>query len=160
MRKDNSRSRFTPRNILLGFVVSACIFMVTNRIIGTNTTGTGRLENYRDTISGIRENLLLGQGPSLFSINVTENTYLTLLSYYGLIGLALLLAIVFATTLSLMKTPRNERHSFHITVAIFLVASAGESLLTGGSRDTGLFYLLVLLALTRGQPSRKYLPQP
>jgi hypothetical protein len=158
--KDNSYSRMTPRNFLAGLVVAGCIFMVTQRIIGTNTTGTGRLENYRNSLSAIRENLLLGQGPSLFSINSTENTYLTLLSYYGLIGLALLLAIVFATILSLMKTPRSERHSFHMTVAIFLVATAGESLLTGGSRDTGLFYFLVLLALTRVQPSRKYLPQP
>jgi O-antigen ligase len=129
-------------------------------IIGSNTTGTGRLENNLKIISEIGDNLLLGQGPSLFSINSTENTILTLLSYYGLIGIALLLAIAFALTLKFIKTPRNERNSFHITFAVFIVAGTGESLLAGTSQDTGLFYFLILLALTRVEPSRKVLPQP
>jgi hypothetical protein len=69
-----------------------------------------------------------------------------------------MLAIALAFTSIFRKIPRNERHSFLFALAIFLVASTGETLLTGASQDTGLFYLLVLLTLTRGEPSRKALP--
>ena len=156
----HSRRRFTPRKIILGFTIACFIAVVARQIIGSNTTGTGRIENYRNTISAIRSNLLLGQGPSIFSINSTENTILTLLSFYGLIGLAFLVSIAFALTLKFRKTSRDERDSFHFTLAIFLIASAGETLLTGASQDTGLFYLLVLLVLTRVVPSSKDLPNP
>lgn len=92
----HSRRRFTPRKIILGFTIACFIAVVARQITGSNTTGTGRIENYRNTISAIRSNLLLGQGPSIFSINSTENTILTLLSFYGLIGLAFLVSIAFA----------------------------------------------------------------
>jgi hypothetical protein len=153
--KAHSRKRFTPRKMFLGFTIACCIAVVTRQIVGSNTTGTGRLENNRNTISAIRSNLLLGQGPSIFSITGTENTILTLLSYYGLIGLVFMLTIAFAFTLKFRIMPRNERYSLYITLAIFLVATTGESLLAGTSQDTGVFYLLVLLALTRGVPSSK-----
>jgi len=156
--KAHSRRRFTLRKIFIGLTSAFCVALVARQIIGSNTTGTGRLENNRNTISAIRSNLLLGQGPSIFSINSTENTILTLLSFYGLIGLAFMLAIALAFTLIFRKMPRNERYSFLFTLAIFLVASTGETLLTGASQDTGLFYLLVLLALTRVEPSRNTLP--
>jgi hypothetical protein len=156
--KAHSRRRFTLRKIFIGLTSAFCVALVARQIIGSNTTGTGRLENNRNTISAIRSNLLLGQGPSIFSINSTENTILTLLSFYGLIGLAFMLAIALAFTSIFRKIPRNERHSFLFALAIFLVASTGETLLTGASQDTGLFYLLVLLTLTRGEPSRKALP--
>jgi len=158
--KAHSRRRFTLRKIFIGLTSAFCVALVARQIIGSNTTGTGRLENNRNTISAIRSNLLLGQGPSIFSINSTENTILTLLSFYGLIGLAFLLTIAFALILKLRKTPYNERYSFYFTLAIFLVASAGESLLTGASLDIGLFYFLVLLALSRVETSRKVLPNP
>jgi len=156
--KAHSRRRFTLRKIFIGLTSAFCVALVARQIIGSNTTGTGRIENNRNTISAIRSNLLLGQGPSIFSINSTENTILTLLSFYGLIGLAFMLAIALAFTLIFRKMPRNERYSFLFTLAIFLVASTGETLLTGASQDTGLFYLLVLLALTRVEPSRNTLP--
>ena len=156
--KAHSRRRFTLRKIFIGLTSAFCLALVARQIIGSNTTGTGRLENNRNTISAIRSNLLLGQGPSIFSINSTENTILTLLSFYGLIGLAFMLAIALAFTSIFRKIPRNERHSFLFALAIFLVASTGETLLTGASQDTGLFYLLVLLTLTRGEPSSKALP--
>jgi O-antigen ligase len=88
-------------------------------------------------------------GPSIFSVNNTENTVLTILSFYGFTGLALVLTLIFALILKFRKIPRNERYSFKFTLAVFLVASAGEGLLAGTSRDTGLFYLIVLLTLTR-----------
>ena len=160
LSKSHLRRRFTPRKILIGFTSICCVAVVARQILGSNTTGTGRIENYVNTIGSIRGNLLLGNGPSIFSINSTENTILTLLSYYGVIGLAFLLAIAFALTLKFRQLPRNERYSFHITLAIFLVASSGEALLAGTSKDTGLFYLLILLALTRTEPSRKESPQP
>jgi hypothetical protein len=69
-----------------------------------------------------------------------------------------MLVIALAFTLIFRKIPRNERYSFLSTLAIFLVATTAETLLTGTSQDTGLFYLLVLLALARGEPSRKALP--
>ena len=156
--KAHSRRRFTLRKIFIGLTSAFCLALVARQIIGSNTTGTGRLENNRNTISAIRSNLLLGQGPSIFSINSTENTILTLLSFYGLIGLAFMLAIALAFTSIFRKIPRNERHSFLFALAIFLVASTGETLLTGASQDTGLFYLLILLTLTRGEPSSKALP--
>ena len=158
--KADSYRRFTIRKIFIGLTSAFCVALVARQIIGSNTTGTGRLENNRNTISAIRSNLLIGQGPSIFSINSTENTILTLLSFYGLIGLAFLLTIVFAFILILRKMPHNERHSVYFSLAIFLVASAGEAILAGTSQDTGLFYLLVLLALTRGAPFSKNLPHP
>ena len=158
LSKGHSRRRFALRKIILGFTSAYCLAAVVSQIIASSTTSTSRLENNRNTIDSIRGNLLLGKGPSIFSINSTENTILTLLSYYGLVGLAFLLAIAFTLTLKFRQMPRNERYSFHITLAIFLVASAGEALMAGTSQDTGLFYLLILLALTRTEPSRKESP--
>jgi hypothetical protein len=156
--KAHSRRRFTLRKIFIGLTIAFCAAVVARQIILSNTTGTGRLDNNRNMISAIRSNLLLGQGPSIFSINSTENTILTLLSFYGLIGLAFMLAIAFAFTIKFRKMPHSQRYSFYITLGTFLVAITGESLLTGTSQDTGLFYLLVLLALTRGAPSSKESP--
>jgi hypothetical protein len=153
--KAHSRRRFTLRKIFIGLTSAFCVALVARQIIGSNTTGTGRLENNRNTISAIRSNLLLGQGPSIFSINSTENTILTILSFYGLIGLAFMLTTTFALTLKLRKMPHSQRSSVYIMIGTFLIATSGESLLTGTSQDTGLFYLLVLLALTRVEYSSK-----
>jgi len=153
--KHHSRSRFTLRKIILGIVAAACAAMVGRQIIGSNTTGTGRVENYRVTISAIKENLLVGKGPLIFSINSTENTYLTILSFYGIVGLALVILVVFCFAKKYKGINHNETHLFKITCAIFFIASSGESILTGSAIDTGLYYLLVLCSLTRSEPSIK-----
>jgi len=153
--KGHTHRRFTVSKIFIGLIVAFCAAVVARQIIGSNTTGSGRLENNRNTISAIRGNLVLGQGPSIFSINSTENTLLTILSFYGLIGLALIFVIAFALTLKFRKMPSSDRYPFFVTFAIFLVASSGEALLTGSSADSGLFYLLVLIALTREGHSTK-----
>jgi hypothetical protein len=149
------RRRLTLRKILIGITSACFIAAASYQIIGSNTTGSGRLGNYRNTISNLSGNLLLGQGPSIFSINITENTILTLLSYYGLIGLALVLVIAFAFSLKYSKMPYIEKKPFVIALTTFLIAGIGDALLTGTSQDTGLFYLLVLLALTRVEQSSK-----
>ena len=147
--------RLTLRKIFIGITSACCIAVASYQIIGSNTTGSGRLGSYRNTISNLSDNLLLGQGPSIFSVNITENTILTLLSYYGLIGLALLLAIAFAFSLKFRKMPYIDKNPFVIAFTTFLIAGLGEALLTGTSQDTGLFYLLVLLALTRVEQSSR-----
>jgi len=153
--KSHSRKKLVPKKMFIGFTVFCFAAMAVRQIIGNNTTGTGRLEAASNTISAVRQNLLLGRGPSLFSTTITENTFLTLLSYYGLIGIALSLVIAFALILKLRKMNHNVRYSFYILLTTFLIAGAGEALLTGTSQDTGLFYLLVLLTLTRVEPPSK-----
>jgi hypothetical protein len=153
--KNYSRGKFVMRKIVFGLAGAAIFIMVVLQIIGDNTTGTGRLTNNLETISAIRGNLLFGQGPSLFSINNTENTIITLASYYGLIGLALFLLLILALALKFRKMAHNEKSPIMIIFTVFLIASTGESLLVGSSMDTGLYYLLVLLALTRRGPIRK-----
>jgi len=153
--KGSWRRRLTLRKIFIGITIACFIAMASYQIIGSNTTGSGRLGNYRNTISNLSGNLLLGQGPSIFSVNITENTILTLLSYYGLSGLALVLVIAFAFSLKYSEMPYIEKNPFVIAFFTFLIAGIGEALLTGTSQDTGLFYLLVLLVLTRvGQSSK------
>ena len=44
-------------------------------------------------------------------------------------------------------------------LAPFLIAGTGESLISGTSQDTGLYYLLVLLALVRVELSSKNLQE-
>lgn len=153
--KNYSFGKFVLRKIVFGLASAAILIVVALQIIGNNTTGTGRLTNNLKIISETRDNLLFGQGPSLFSINNTENTIITLVSYYGLIGLALILLITFALALKFRKMAHNEKSLFMIILTVFLIASAGESFLVGSSMDTGLYYLLVLLALTRRGPIRK-----
>jgi hypothetical protein len=137
------------RRLLIAIIFLTLAVVVAQRIIGVNTSGTGRLQNYGKTISMIQENWLLGNGPSLFSINSTENTVLTILSYYGILGFILILGIALAFAYKFRKTISSSKRNFLVVLSIFLVASSGETLLTGSSVDTGLFYLLVLLTLTR-----------
>jgi hypothetical protein len=139
------------RKLLTGFATAILVIYLALQIVGTNTTGTGRLENYTKIISVIRENIFLGRGPSIFTINNTENTILTILSYYGLVGAILLLAVLFGLFTKVRKLVRHEKSSFMIASAIFLVASTGESLITGSFIDVGLFYVVLLLVLTRSE---------
>jgi len=154
------QGRFRLRNLLLGFLVTFVAAVVVRQIIGNNVTGTGRLDNYRTTISSIQENFLLGKGPSLFSINSTENTLLTLLSFYGLLGFILLVTVTVALSLKFRSTTRNGKKFLRITLAIILVASTGEAVLTGEFGEVGVYYLLILLTLTREGYSLKERPQP
>jgi hypothetical protein len=155
--KGVSSRRLTLKKIFLGLSITFGAAVIGLQILGSTTSGTSRLDNNRLLISSIRENLLLGSGPSLFSINSTENTILTLLSYYGLFGLIFLLSTTFAFTLKLKKLSHSERGSFFITFFTYLVASTGEATLSGDSKDSGLYYLIVLLLVTREAPLRKAL---
>lgn len=147
------------RKVVLRAITVFAVALVARQIIGTNRTGSGRLENYKTVLLGVQENLLVGLGPSIYSINSTENTVLTILSYFGLLGLGLLLTTAIALVVNFRKIARDERSSFHIASSIFFVASLGEALLTGASGDTGLYYLLVLLSLTRGSYLVRKSPQ-
>jgi hypothetical protein len=160
MAKGHPRRPLKLKKVFIGFFVASVIFLVARQIIGNNRTGSGRLENYGTTFSLIRDNFLFGRGPSLFSITSTENTVLTLISYYGLMGLVILVTVVFALITKFKKMARNERDLFHIALTMFLVASSGEAVLTGSTGDTGLYYLLIFLSLTRSEYSRKELLQP
>lgn len=153
--KGVSSRRLTLKKIFLGLSITFGAAVIGLQILGSTTSGASRLDNNRLLISSIRENLLLGSGPSLFSINSTENTILTLLSYYGLFGLIFLLSTTFAFTLKLKKLSHSERGSFFITFFTYLVASTGEATLSGDSKDSGLYYLIVLLLVTREAPLRK-----
>jgi len=143
------------RKKLFGLLALLVFIAVIRTIVGNNTTGTGRLQNNLYAISLIRENWLIGLGPSLFSINGTENTILTILTQYGLLGLVFLLVVVFAFTSQFKGMSTNLRYSFIIALSIFVIATSGEALLTGNSLDTGPFYFFVLLVLTREGNSGK-----
>jgi hypothetical protein len=147
------------RKLLAGCVVATVTISIALRIVGTNATGTGRLENYQNTFSGSRESLFLGRGPSLFSINSTENTILTILSYYGIVGVILLVAILIGLITKVRKLTRHEKSSVMIGFSVFLVASTGESLITGAFIDNGIFYITILLLLTRLESPLVELPQ-
>jgi O-antigen ligase len=147
------------RKLLAGCVIATVTISIALRIVGTNASGTGRLENYQNTFSGSRESLFLGRGPSLFSINSTENTILTILSYYGIVGVILLVAILIGLVAKVRKLTRHEKSSFMIVFSVFLVASTGESLITGVFIDNGIFYIAILLLLTRLESPLMELPQ-
>jgi O-antigen ligase len=136
-------------NVALAIIILTILGFIARQIVGQNTTGTGRLQNYEQTISAIQDNFFVGRGPSLFSINTTENTILTILSFYGLLGLILLVVLAIALGVKFRNAVRNESGLTQVVLAVFLVASSGEALLTGSSVDTGLYYLLVMLTLTR-----------
>jgi len=153
--KGNSTRGLTPKKLFFGLTTACGIAVILRQIIGLNYTASGRLENNRVIISAIRDNLLLGQGPSLFSINNTENTILTLLSFYGLIGFAFLLPIALAFIIKFIKMTHIEKNPFIIVLVTFLIAGLAEALLTASSQDTGLYYLLVLLILSREVQSSK-----
>ena len=146
------RKGLTLRKMVALLVCAAAAAVVIREIFKSNITGTGRLDNNRRVISAIRDNFFLGQGPSLFSVNNTENTVLTILSFYGLTGLALIVVISFALILMVRNVVDEARRQFQMTLSCLLIASAGEALLTGSSADTGLYYLLLLLTLTKSGP--------
>ena len=153
MSKQPWYSKLDPKKFIFAGVSIFSLIMVVRQIVGTNTTGTGRLQNYVITLTAIRENLLLGRGPSLFSIHSAENTILTVLSFYGLVGFSLLLVLVFSLTIKIRKIVRRDRSLVYVCLGIFGVASSGEALLYGSSSDIGLYYLLILLTLTRHEDS-------
>lgn len=153
-RKDDlptvrSDAKLGLRKFFAGCVATSIAFFIARQIFENNSNGTGRLQNYASTISAIQENVLLGRGPSLYSINSTENTVLTILSYYGLSGFLSIVTIIVTLVVQYKSTNLGGRSMFLVVVAIFLFAGFGETLLTGSSVDTGLYYFLVLLSLTR-----------
>jgi hypothetical protein len=143
------RRRFTFKKLFVFSVCLTSVYIVIRVIAQNNATGSGRLQNNRQVISSLGDNLILGQGPVLTSGTITENTILTLLGFFGLTGLSLFLLITFSLMRNFRKSPVKSKQPFLILVVTFSFASAGEALLTGSSMDTGLYYFLALLALTR-----------
>jgi hypothetical protein len=139
----------TFKKLLLGITVVIVIAILTRQVVGNNTTGTGRTEIFRRTLTKIQENILIGSGPSIYSVNITENTILTLLSYYGLLGFALVIGAALALTIKYRRLEKSARAPLQVILASFAIATSAESLWKGTSDDTGLYYLLVFIVLTR-----------
>ena len=118
--------------------------------VSLNPTLNGRTSNYKEVIGRLKENYIFGNGVSIgLDINNAENTYISVLSWYGLFGLLALVLLTAGTTMLYRQSNLNFKFNFIPVIVVFIVASLGESLILGGTYDVGLLYFMLILAMRK-----------
>jgi hypothetical protein len=121
--------------------------------VGENYTLSGRTVSYATVFNDyLASNVLIGRGPSVFNINGVENTVITLLSYYGLLGLIAFLLCILPTFFTFRKIENHIKPFYRMIQLIFVLAGLGEYFLTGEAADPGFAYVLILFIAGRTAP--------
>jgi hypothetical protein len=134
-------SRYSNLPIYLG------VFLLT--VVGylSDPTLNGRTNNYNNLLQNLNGNYLFGNGPSFAgSTNSAENTFVTLLGYYGVAGAISIIMIILGVIEIFMRSAREERKLILSLLLPLLIAAMGESILVGSTYDVGTIYLFVFLA--------------
>jgi hypothetical protein len=125
-------------------------FIILIYFVSLNPTLNGRTSNYAEVIDRLKENYIFGNGVSIgLDINNAENTYISVLSWYGLFGLLALVLLTAGTTKLYRKSNFNFKLNFIPVIVVFIVESLGESLILGGTYDVGLLYFMFILAMRK-----------
>ena len=142
------KSSTNKSGLALGALGLFGLFAVSSILITASPTLNGRTNNYAAVIQNLKANFLFGSGPS-YNGNVTtvENTYLTIVNFYGLFGLLAIALIMFGMRLQYMHLDKSDQKRFLTIFVPFMVASSGEYMLGGGVNDIGLLYILLIMAL-------------
>lgn len=136
-----------PILIILALIAVWQVFKFT---VGDNYTLSGRTVFYAKVFNEyLASNVLIGRGPSVFNINGVENTIITLLSYYGILGIIAFLSCILPTFFTFQKTENHQKPFFGMIQLIFIIAGLGEYFLTGETADPGFAYVLILFMAGR-----------
>ena len=123
------------------------VFLLT--VVGylSDPTLNGRTNNYSNLLQNLNGNYLFGNGPSFTgSTNSAENTFVTLLGYYGVVGAISIIMIILGVIKIFMRSAREEKKLTLSLLLPLLIAAMGESILVGSTYDVGIVYLFVFLA--------------
>jgi len=137
----DNKSRSTEILVFVMFI------LVVYLVLRLDPTLNGRTSNYSRIISNLNGNYLFGNGPTLSdSINSAENTYITLISYYGFVGFLSIVFILGGLYGQYFRSELKIRNDLRAIFVPFLITSMGEAILGGGSYDLGLLYVLLMLS--------------
>jgi len=139
--KKNIPSEYSNHIIyLVVFFLSAAGYL-------SDPTLNGRTNNYNNLLQNLNGHYFLGNGPAFASsVYSTENTFLTLLAYYGILG-AISIILIILGVIQIFKRSAEKDRKFILSLLLpFLVTSMGEFILVGSTYDVGLIYLIVYLA--------------
>jgi len=138
---DKIRSRDSNLFIYLGVFLLA--------VVGyqSDPTLNGRTNNYNNLLQNLNGNYFFGNGPSFAgSTYSVENTFVTLLAYYGAAGAISIIMIILGAIEIFRRSAREERKLILSLLLPLLIAAMGESILVGSTYDVGMIYLFVFLA--------------
>jgi len=136
------KNKFFSRKTLAIFSAFVIfIAYVSLKIVQANPTINGRTINYLVILNNLKGNYILGAGIT----NGAENTYLTILGAYGLVGLISMILIFSGLFKHLATIPNKLKMQVLPIFFAFFIASMGESLLNGGPYEIGLFYIFLIL---------------
>jgi hypothetical protein len=111
-------------------------------------TLNGRTSNYSRVLQQLRGNFVFGNGPNIgSSVNGVENSYVTLLSYYGVFGIVAIGCLLSGISLIYKKSPESIKRILAGILIPLLITSLGEFILVGGAYDIGLVYICLILAI-------------
>jgi hypothetical protein len=151
MRK--SKLKQTSKKILLKvttgtiLLISVSIFLRT--LISQNQSLSGRTEGIIGVFRQTSGNRIFGRGPSRSTI--TENSIISLLSQYGIVGILLITFAVVGLMLK-YRVASNFGKSNMTRIALPLIpASMGESLFGGSYIDMGPLYFMLALIYSRNR---------
>jgi hypothetical protein len=123
------------------------VFLLT--VVGylSDPTLNGRTNNYNNLLQNLNGNYFFGNGPSFAgSTYSVENTFVTLLAYYGAAGAISIIMIILGVIEIFMRSAREEKKLILSLLLPLLIAAMGESILVGSTYDVGIVYLFVFLA--------------
>jgi hypothetical protein len=113
----------------------------------SDPTLNGRINNYNNLLQNLNGHYFLGNGPTFASsVYSAENTFLTLLAYYGVLG-AISIILIILGVIQIFKRSAEKDRKFILSLLLpLLVTSMGEFILVGSTYDVGLIYQIVYLA--------------
>jgi hypothetical protein len=121
-------------------------------------TLNGRTGNYSQVLEQLRGNYIFGNGPTIRgSVNSAENTYITLFSYYGIVGLIAIGLLFYGIAMTYKKSTFTTNALLAGILIPLVITSLGEFILVGGAYDIGLLYILLILSI---REPRGNLPRP
>jgi len=139
------------RKVVIGSSLFFVIFIMLRNLITQNQTFSGRTDGLIGVFQATADNRLFGRGPSVSTI--TENSIISLLSQYGIVGIVFVSIAIIGLIVKTRKII-DFRKSKIIVIALTLApASMGESLYGGSYIDMGPWYLVIALVLSRS-PTR------
>jgi hypothetical protein len=142
---NKNTNKIHSRNSNLFIYLGVFVLIVVGYL--SDPTLNGRTNNYKILLQSLNGHYFFGNGPSFVgSTKSAENTFVTLLGYYGLVGAISIIMIVLGVIEIFMRAAREERKLILSLLLPLLIATSGESILVGGAYDIGVIYLFVYLA--------------
>jgi hypothetical protein len=138
------------------FVTIPLFAIFTLVVTQADATGSGRTNNYINGFNRWLGNPLLGSGVGFNGKALVENSLISSLMCFGIVGGVLMLAIYYFSFKSIIQTKDKKRKYANMTSVAFLISSNLEAIFSG-SWDLGLLYVFVFVILMNGTSPTNFL---